>query len=49
MQIRLVEPAVWLRPLLHDLLTGDGLRTGPLGSMALLFADRNQIRVQRNS
>lgn len=49
-QIRLVETADWLTAdIKQDLLTGDGLRTGPLGTMALLFADRTQVRVQRNS
>lgn len=49
-QIRLVETSDWLTAdIAQDLLTGDGLRTGPLGTMALLFADRTQIRVQRNS
>lgn len=49
-QIRPVETTDWLTAdIEQDLLTGDGLRTGPLGTMALLFADRTQVRVQRNS
>jgi tetratricopeptide (TPR) repeat protein len=49
-QIRLVETTDWLKAdIAQDLLTGDGLQTGPLGTLALLFADRTQVRVQRNS
>ena len=33
----------------QSLLAGDGLRTGSTGNMALLFNDRTQIRVHRNS
>ncbi|MDH3328492.1 MAG: FecR domain-containing protein [Desulfobulbaceae bacterium] len=49
-QIRFIETENWLTAdIEQDLLTGDGLRTGSLGTMALLFADRTQVRVQRNS
>lgn len=49
-QIRFVEATNWLTAdIEQDLLTGDGLRTGSLGTMALLFNDRTQVRVQRNS
>ena len=49
-EVRLVETPEWLTAeIAQDLLTGDGLRTGSLGTMALLFADRTQIRVQHNS
>ncbi len=49
-QIRFVEKKNWAQAAVdQDLLTGDDLRTGPLGSMALLFSDRTQIRVHRNS
>ena len=49
-EVRFVQSASWLTAeITQDLLAGDGLRTGPLGTMALLFTDRTQIRVQRNS
>lgn len=49
-QIRLIETSDWLTAeIAQDLLAGDNLRTGPLGTMALLFIDRTRIRVQRNS
>lgn len=49
-QIRLVLESAWLQAVNEqNLLTGDDLRTGPLGSLALLFADHTQIRVHRNS
>ncbi|MEW6078500.1 MAG: FecR domain-containing protein [Thermodesulfobacteriota bacterium] len=49
-QICLVRESQWIQADSdQDLLTGDSLRTGPLGAMALLFADRTQIRVHRNS
>lgn len=49
-QIRFVRESAWLQAASDQgLLAGDDLRTGPLGSMALLFADHTQIRVHRNS
>jgi Flp pilus assembly protein TadD len=49
-EIRFVREEQWIQAAgEQELLTGDGLRTGPLGAMALLFADRTQIRVHRNS
>lgn len=33
----------------QSLLAGDSLRTGPNGNMALMFNDRTQIRVHRNT
>lgn len=49
-QIRFVEEKNWLTAEIEQgLLTGDGLRTGSLGTMALLFIDRTQIQIQRNS
>lgn len=49
-KIRFVEQADWrLAENRQDLLTGDSLRTGDLGALALVFHDRTQIRVHRNS
>ncbi len=49
-EIRFVNEVDWrLAELCQDLLTGDGLQTGDLGSMALVFHDKTQIRVHRNS
>jgi len=49
-QIRFIQEQKWVQaPIDQDLVTGDNLRTGPLGSMALLFTDRTQIRIHRNS
>ena len=49
-EIALAELPDWrLAEIDQGLLTGDDLRTGPLGGMALLFTDRTQIRVHRNS
>ena len=49
-EIALVELPDWrLAEVDQGLLTGDDLRTGALGGLALLFADRTQIRVHRNT
>ncbi len=49
-EISLIEARAWrIVEVRQDLLTGDDLRTGPLGALALLFSDHTQIRVQRNS
>ncbi|MFO1070384.1 MAG: FecR domain-containing protein [Geminicoccaceae bacterium] len=49
-QIALIEAPDWrIAEIAQDLLTGDDLRTGPLGALALLFVDRTQIRVHRNT
>ncbi|MCW5752235.1 MAG: TonB-dependent receptor [Alphaproteobacteria bacterium] len=45
-----VERGAWLPvEVTQRLLAGDTLRTGTYGNLALLFADRTQIRVHRNS
>ena len=49
-EIALSELPDWrLAEIDQGLLTGDDLRTGPLGALALLFTDRTQIRVHRNT
>ncbi|HMR33168.1 MAG TPA: FecR domain-containing protein [Geminicoccaceae bacterium] len=49
-EIALVELPEWrLAEVDQGLLTGDDLRTGALGGLALLFTDRTQIRVHRNT
>ncbi len=49
-EIALVERPAWrLAEIEQGLLTGDDLRTGALGGLALLFTDRTQIRVHRNT
>jgi len=49
-QMRLVEAPDWRAAQLEQgLLAGDQLRTGGFGALTLLFADRTQLRVHRNS
>lgn len=49
-EINLVERRAWAPvEVAQRLLAGDTLRTGTYGNLALLFADRTQIRVHRNS
>ena len=49
-EIALVETPAWrIAEIAQGLLTGDDLRTGPLGALALLFVDQTQIRVHRNT
>ncbi len=49
-QIRFLDQGPWAAVEREQaLLGGDHLRTGPYGALALLFADRTQVRVQRNS
>ena len=48
--IQFVATADWLTAKAdQNLLAGDNIRTGKLGAMSLLFADRTQISVHRNS
>ena len=49
-QVAFVEAPAWrVAELRQALTTGDALRTGPYGGLALLFRDETQIRVHRNS
>lgn len=49
-EISFIEASQWRTAVVQqDLSTGDGLRTGSFGTMALLFADHTQIQVQRRS
>ncbi len=49
-QVRFVDdPRVRRAEVEQALATGDGLTTGPYGSLAILFQDQTQIRVHRNS
>ena len=49
-EINFIEADQWSTALIQQgLSTGDDLRTGSLGTMALLFADHTQIQVQRRS
>jgi Tfp pilus assembly protein PilF len=49
-EIDFVDAEGWrVAEIQQALLTGDDLRTGALGALALLFADRTQIRVTRNT
>jgi tetratricopeptide (TPR) repeat protein len=49
-EIRMVAAEQWQTAVRQqDLASGDGLRTGAYGTMALLFNDHTQIQVQRRS
>ena len=49
-EIALIELPDWrLAEVDQGLLAGDDLRTGALGGLALLFTDRTQIRIHRNT
>jgi Tfp pilus assembly protein PilF len=48
--LRLIDTQHWLKIELDQALaTGDALRTGRLGTLAILFRDDTQIRVHRNT
>lgn len=48
-EIQFVETPGWrMAETRQDLLTGDGLRTGDLGALALVFHDRTQIGHEGN-
>lgn len=49
-EVRFVDLSNWQNVDLHqDLLGGDVLRTNATGQLAILFADRTQVRLGRNS
>ena len=49
-ELRFVKAGNWQpAEVRQDLLDGDSLRTNAIGNLAILFADRTQIRVGRNS
>lgn len=49
-EVRFIDVSNWrFVDLQQDLLTGDVLRTNATGQLAILFADRTQIRLGRNS
>ena len=49
-EVRFIDVSSWrFVDLQQDLLTGDVLRTNATGQLAILFADRTQIRLGRNS
>lgn len=49
-ELRFVKAGDWQpAEVRQDLLDGDSLRTNAIGNLAILFADRTQIRVGRNS
>jgi tetratricopeptide (TPR) repeat protein len=49
-EIRFVAEEAWRSAEIEqDLLAGDQLRTGPVGALALRFADQTLIRLHRNS
>lgn len=49
-EVRFIDVSNWrFVDLQQDLLTGDVLRTNSTGQLAILFADRTQIRLGRNS
>jgi tetratricopeptide (TPR) repeat protein len=49
-RVEFVEQPGWRRAeVKQDLVTGDGVQTGPAGALAILFRDATQIRVHRNS
>ena len=49
-EVRFIDVSNWqIVDLKQDLLTGDVLRTNATGQLAILFSDRTQVRVGRNS
>lgn len=49
-EVRFIDAAQWRGVDVHqDLLAGDVLRTNAQGHLAILFADRTQVRMGRNS
>ncbi len=49
-EVRFIEISDWRTvELSQDLLAGDVLRTNALGQLAILFSDRTQVRIGRNS
>ncbi|MEX0405989.1 TonB-dependent receptor [Aquibium sp. LZ166] len=49
-EARFIEISDWRTVELHqDLLAGDVLRTNALGQLAILFSDRTQVRIGRNT
>ncbi|WP_414472741.1 FecR domain-containing protein [Microvirga sp. M2] len=49
-EMRFVREDLWRTALIRqDVIGGDVLRTNAIGNLAILFADRTQIRVGRNS
>jgi len=49
-EMRFVREEAWREaPIRQDIVGGDTLRTNAIGNLAILFTDRTQIRVGRNS
>ncbi|CDZ40046.1 FecR protein [Neorhizobium galegae bv. officinalis] len=49
-EVRFIDVSSWqFLDLKQDLLTGDVLRTNATGQLAILFSDRTQVRLGRNS